>query len=871
MSVAPLFMMHLQGLVLFILSLAGAARRSIRIDDSHHDSQQQSSTLTKTFEMSAGGREAFLPTVLPTALFRRQGLQADTMQAGDRRRLHRRAPHGQPESTWHGGPGAWRSLPPHENHLRKQSAPPSTGLRVGPRRAMVDLRAQRAQGEDQEWAVATASPRTDQPVLSLVGVGLVDDFFDGLDRNSSGSTNYRQSIAINGNSQEDGTDASSSSSPYYYLQQQNPSERGYGPYIVLSPEERELFTFIRKAREESNLSTTFRVAGGWVRDKLLSTPQFAPAGAFSLVDDDGDGVTGAPQTLTSKCKPPSTSAISAGRLGANVRLGTDIDIALDDMLGQQFAELLNRYLSERGEKTYGVGVIQRNPDKSKHLETASMKVGTVWVDFVNLRGEEYTQHSRIPSVMRFGTPAEDAFRRDLTINSLFYNLNNGQVEDWTGRGLQDLSRCVIATPQAPLTTLLDDPLRVLRAVRFAARLRFAMDEALVDAARDARVRGALAEKVSRDRVGVEVDLMLRSPDPVRAMRLLVNFKLVSTVFPIEKLVGKTRVNGDTKNVVDESDLFERGLDLLSTNHNQMEHACWVFPPAWCTRSYLGSYTTHGMQDTPLWEDDDLVRYMWYAALFKPLYDYSLKNPDFNEKKRLGRKARRSTVSTLLFDELKRPTREVDAVEKIMKGANGFKSLMDKGYDSSAVFILLNDIRVYEEDCTGGSSSENPQGGMLKCSMDGQQVFTATEHDPAWQQAMEFRLSCSKVMREVGPLWRAALFLAMSEDITEALQSANVFLQSQERLRRRETERYYSLATAILQIGLVGIWGQKPRMDGGEIKRVLPNIPNGPVFQDVMQEQTKWMTLHPCAGADILARHLVQTFPDYAQKRPISNR
>eukprot|EP00553_Chaetoceros_curvisetus_P009785 CAMPEP_0204633412 /NCGR_PEP_ID=MMETSP0717-20131115/27121_1 /ASSEMBLY_ACC=CAM_ASM_000666 /TAXON_ID=230516 /ORGANISM="Chaetoceros curvisetus" /LENGTH=49 /DNA_ID= /DNA_START= /DNA_END= /DNA_ORIENTATION= len=49
-----------------------------------------------------------------------------------------------------------------------------------------------------------------------------------------------------------------------------------------------------------------------------------------------------------------------------------------------------------------------------------MKVNSFWIDFVNLRAEEYTEESRIPDLMRIGTAEEDAFRRDLTINSLFY-------------------------------------------------------------------------------------------------------------------------------------------------------------------------------------------------------------------------------------------------------------------------------------------------------------------------------------------------------------------------------------------------------------------------------------------------------------------
>jgi tRNA nucleotidyltransferase (CCA-adding enzyme) len=81
-----------------------------------------------------------------------------------------------------------------------------------------------------------------------------------------------------------------------------------------------------------------------------------------------------------------------------------------------------------------VGVIKSNPDQSKHLETATLRVMGFELDFVNLRAEEYTD-TRIP-MMRIGTALEDAMRRDLTINALFYNLNRRTVEDFTGQGIQ---------------------------------------------------------------------------------------------------------------------------------------------------------------------------------------------------------------------------------------------------------------------------------------------------------------------------------------------------------------------------------------------------------------------------------------------------
>ena len=127
---------------------------------------------------------------------------------------------------------------------------------------------------------------------------------------------------------------------------------------------------------------------------------------------------------------------------------------------------------------------------------------------MNLRKETYTEESRNPTV-EFGTAEEDALRRDSTVNALFYNLNSLEVEDFTKRGLQDLELKVIKTPLPPLETFTDDPLRVLRAIRFASRLGFDIDEGDKQAMCDARIKQALKVKISRERGGTEVLTMLK--------------------------------------------------------------------------------------------------------------------------------------------------------------------------------------------------------------------------------------------------------------------------------------------------------------------------------------------------------------------------
>ena len=81
----------------------------------------------------------------------------------------------------------------------------------------------------------------------------------------------------------------------------------------------------------------------------------------------------------------------------------------------------------------------------------------------------------ITNTWNFGTAQEDAYRRDLTINSLFYNINEGKVEDFTGRGISDLRRGVIDTPDPNMDACMKDPMVVLRAILFAARMNFEIE------------------------------------------------------------------------------------------------------------------------------------------------------------------------------------------------------------------------------------------------------------------------------------------------------------------------------------------------------------------------------------------------------------
>lgn len=208
----------------------------------------------------------------------------------------------------------------------------------------------------------------------------------------------------------------------------------------------------------------------------------------------------------------------------------DIDVAINCMTGEEFGRRLGDFCDDPAViKKYSITpkdlgslhTIKANPEKSKNLATATCRVFDADVDFVNLRKETYAADSRNPQV-EFGTAEEDASRRDATVNALFYNLHTDEVEDFVG-GVPDLEAGLIRTPLEPLQTFTDDPLRVLRLVRFASRLGFSIDPDTEQLMADSRVLKSLQIKISRERVGIEMEKMLKGRDAAPPLSTLARY------------------------------------------------------------------------------------------------------------------------------------------------------------------------------------------------------------------------------------------------------------------------------------------------------------------------------------------------------------
>jgi tRNA nucleotidyltransferase (CCA-adding enzyme) len=113
---------------------------------------------------------------------------------------------------------------------------------------------------------------------------------------------------------------------------------------------------------------------------------------------------------------------------------------------------------------------------------------------------------------------------------MFYNLHTCEVEDFTGQGFDDMAKKIIRTPLEPAQTFKDDPLRILRLIRFSSRLDFDIDSETAKAMADPEIQDVLKIKISRERVGIELEKMLKGPRPRMALDLINRFGLYRTVF-----------------------------------------------------------------------------------------------------------------------------------------------------------------------------------------------------------------------------------------------------------------------------------------------------------------------------------------------------
>ena len=210
------------------------------------------------------------------------------------------------------------------------------------------------------------------------------------------------------------------------------------------------------------------------------------------------------------------------------RPSKDIDIVVLGN-GIAFAELLGAQMKTK------VNVF-------KNFGTAMLRYNDLELEFVGARKESYRSDSRKP-IVEDGTIEDDQLRRDFTINALAISLNEdnyGALVD-PFHGLDDLDNRLIRTPQDPEITFSDDPLRMMRAIRFASQLNFTIDQKALDAITKQKARISI---VSKERITDELNKIILSPIPSVGFNYLFDTGLLHLIFPqMANLFGVDIING----------------------------------------------------------------------------------------------------------------------------------------------------------------------------------------------------------------------------------------------------------------------------------------------------------------------------------------
>ncbi|KAM3126591.1 hypothetical protein CJJ07_000188 [Candidozyma auris] len=479
----------------------------------------------------------------------------------------------------------------------------------------------------------------------------------------------------------------------------------------------------------------------------------------------------------------------------------DLDIAVNVLSGEEFASKLLEYTEKKGIKlganSTSLHTIKKNPEKSKHLETCTARLFGLDVDFVNLRSEQYTEESRVP-IVDCGTAEEDALRRDATLNALFYNLNRNKVEDFTGRGIEDLKNGLLRTPLQPLKTFVDDPLRVLRLIRFAARFDFVIEPATLSAMKDSHIRSALVHKISRERVGVETDKILTGNNVSYGLRLLNHVGFSESIFNPGVLVS-------TVNELNDKDLCEQ------IRHFDKKVSSRIDAATQHMRSFTNSVKS--ANDIPLlqaiWQvvsqDTAATKALWLCVILEP---YSEINVRLNPRK----KSLTHYPEVILKEGLRFGKADYDTVSNILKNTSGFTTF-DRYFENPSQ-ITRSDLGLYIRQY-GDHFPLSVAFGAFSDYLKGVETENRTAEVPTPD----------------------GLHLPFNETTFHEIAF-----------------QYESLLETIKSEGLEKAADLKPVVDGKMISKALNKKP-GPWMKDVTHEVVRWQLDHPHGNAEECIEHL----------------
>lgn len=390
-------------------------------------------------------------------------------------------------------------------------------------------------------------------------------------------------------------------------------------------------------------------------------------------------------------------------IGGYVRdcfLGTaskDIDIVVEGS-GIALAEAIARTVEEKEKRHCHVSVF-------KNFGTAMLRYHGTEVEFVGARKESYSHDSRKP-IVEDGTLEDDQRRRDFTINAMAFSLQKedfGALVDPFG-GIRDLAAGVIRTPLDPEVTYSDDPLRMLRAIRFATRLstpelEFRIVPESMEAMRRMKDR---IEILSKERIVEELNKMLVTKCPSRAFRLMDEAGLLEKILPqLTMLKGVETVDGKGH-----KDNFSHTLQVL--DHVAADEAAAI------ADGRLHDYNPdEGGKDFVVTVRTEPNVWLRWAALLHDIGKPASKRYDpacgwtFHGHEVIG-----GRMVSKIFQALKMPLNEkMKYVRKLVSLHHRPVALVDEGVTDSAVRRLLFDAGNEIDDlmllCNADITSKNP--------------------------------------------------------------------------------------------------------------------------------------------------------------------
>ena len=296
--------------------------------------------------------------------------------------------------------------------------------------------------------------------------------------------------------------------------------------ISLTDQEKFIISYLRSAKKSipSLKNVDMRIAGGWVRDKIMGI------------------------------------------------LSDDIDVAVSNISGHDVVSILknNDFKNVLG-KTFQVSLDKSLKSENKtdlqSLQVGGVEMGGLKVEFVPMRTERYEEDSRAPILEITDDPRLDAMRRDLTINGLYYNIDTGMVEDYVG-GIEDIKNMTLKTPDNAKKTFSEDPLRILRALRFYSKYpNSTIDSEIITAIKDPEVQRLYLQKVAPERAGKEIMKLMSGEKPDEAIRVLFESGMHRQVFGADIFDKLNPLDMDQKTPHHKHNLMEHTLLTMKNVNN----------------------------------------------------------------------------------------------------------------------------------------------------------------------------------------------------------------------------------------------------------------------------------------------------------------